>query len=212
MGKYIEMKVHGLANSQVQSGAYALILSEVEGTRRIPIIVGTPEAQSIAIALERIHTPRPLTHDLLTSLLSAYQVKIQHVLIYKFEDGIYYAEISCSDGERKVTIDSRTSDAIAIALRVHCKIYILQDILDDCGVETEGLRSGNADEEDDFNGQSDPAEANDEGQTKKWLTQATEKTLKERLRKAIEEENYEYAKLCQEELQRRNSKGEETQC
>ena len=80
MGKYIEMKVQGLANSQVQSGAYALILAEKEGTRRIPIVVGMPEAQAIAIALEKIHTPRPLTHDLLTSLLSAYQVQINRVL------------------------------------------------------------------------------------------------------------------------------------
>ena len=84
-----------------------------------------PEAQAIAIALEKIHTPRPLTHDLLTSLLSAYQVQINRVLIYKFEDGIYYAELSTTNGERDVTIDARTSDAIAIALRVHCKIYIL---------------------------------------------------------------------------------------
>ena len=128
MGKYIEMKVQGLANSQVQSGAYALILAEKEGTRRIPIVVGMPEAQAIAIALEKIHTPRPLTHDLLTSLLSAYQVQINRVLIYKFEDGIYYAELSTTNGERDVTIDARTSDAIVIVLCVYCKIYILVDI------------------------------------------------------------------------------------
>ena len=208
MGKYIEMKVHGLANSQVQSGAYALILAEKEGTRRIPIIVGTPEAQSIAIALEKIHTPRPLTHDLLTSLLGAYQVHINHVLIYKFEDGIYYAELSCTDGERDVTIDARTSDAIAIALRVRCKVYILSDILDECGVETGGERKEVSGASGDPVDQLDPDDLKDEQQVKRWLMHASEKVLGERLQKAIEEENYEYAKLCQEELRRRKEGGE----
>lgn len=202
------MKVHGLANSQVQSGAYALILAEKEGTRRIPIIVGTPEAQSIAIALEKIHTPRPLTHDLLTSLLGAYQVHINHVLIYKFEDGIYYAELSCTDGERDVTIDARTSDAIAIALRVRCKVYILSDILDECGVETGGERKEVSGASGDPVDQLDPDDLKDEQQVKRWLMHASEKVLGERLQKAIEEENYEYAKLCQEELRRRKEGGE----
>ena len=201
MGKYIEMKVQGLANSQVQSGAYALILAEKEGTRRIPIVVGMPEAQAIAIALEKIHTPRPLTHDLLTSLLSAYQVQINRVLIYKFEDGIYYAELSTTNGERDVTIDARTSDAIAIALRVHCKIYIWADILDECGVETGGERRGDSADSDDDNLDLDSTK--NERQVRSWLMQASEKVLIERLQKAIEEEDYEYAKLCQDELQRR---------
>ena len=201
MGKYIEMKVQGLANSQVQSGSYALILAEKEGTRRIPIVVGMPEAQAIAIALEKIHTPRPLTHDLLTSLLSAYQVQINRVLIYKFEDGIYYAELSTTNGERDVTIDARTSDAIAIALRVHCKIYILADILDECGVETGGERRGDSADSDDDHLDLDSTK--NERQVRSWLMQASEKVLIERLQKAIEEEDYEYAKLCQDELQRR---------
>ena len=195
------MKVQGLANSQVQSGAYALILAEKEGTRRIPIVVGMPEAQAIAIALEKIHTPRPLTHDLLTSLLSAYQVQINRVLIYKFEDGIYYAELSTTNGERDVTIDARTSDAIAIALRVHCKIYILADILDECGVETGGERRGDSVDSDDDHLDLDSTK--NERQVRSWLMQASEKVLIERLQKAIEEEDYEYAKLCQDELQRR---------
>ncbi len=207
MGKYIEMKVHGLANSQVQSGAYALILAEREGTRRIPIIVGTPEAQSIAIALEKIHTPRPLTHDLLTSLLSAYQVQVKHVLIYKFVDGIYYAELECTNGEREVTVDTRTSDAIAIALRVRCKIYILSDILDECGVETGGELRRTSDASLDADNPSDPDGQQNEQQVKRWLANASEKAINERLQKAIEEENYEYAKLCQEELKRRKEGG-----
>lgn len=206
------MRVHGLANSQVQSGAYALILAEKEGTRRIPIIVGTPEAQSIAIALEKIHTPRPLTHDLLTSLLGAYQVRIKHVLIYKFEDGIYYAELDCSNDEREVTIDARTSDAIAIALRMRCKIYILSDILDECGVETGGERRGSSGVSCEPISEPDQDSMKDEQQAKRWLTHATEKVLQERLQKAIQEENYEYAKLCQEELQRRKSNEEKTTC
>lgn len=208
MGKYIEMKVHGLANSQVQSGAYALILAEKEGSRRVPIVVGMPEAQSIAIALEKIHTPRPLTHDLFASLLSAFQVQVDHVLIYKFEDGIYYAELECSNGEREVTIDARTSDAIAIALRMHCKIYILSDVLEECGVETgEGHPRASGSTVDPAN-PLNPDQLKDEQLVKRWLSHATSKMLNECLQKAIADENYEYAKLCQEELQRRNSEGE----
>ena len=212
MGKYIEMKVHGLANRQVQSGAYALILAEQGGTRRIPVIVGTPEAQSIAIALEKIRTPRPLTHDLLVSLLGAYQVSISHVLIYKFEDGIYYAELSCTDGERDVTIDARTSDAIAIALRVRCQIFILSDILDECGVETGVEHKEASDDLGAPSGQFASDESVDEQQTRRWLRHASEQALHERLKKAIEEENYEYAMLCQEELKRRKEGEEETTC
>ena len=115
-----KIKVQGLANSQIQSGAYALILAEENGPRRIPIIVGTAEAQSIAIALEHIVPPRPLTHDLFATFAQAFNVILKEVYIYKFEDGVFYSELEFSDGERSIKLDSRTSDAIAIALRVNC--------------------------------------------------------------------------------------------
>ena len=119
-----KIKGSRLANSQVQSGAYALILAEENGPRRIPIIVGTAEAQSIAIALEHIVPPRPLTHDLFATFAQAFNVILKEVYIYKFEDGVFYSELEFSDGERSIKLDSRTSDAIAIALRVNCDILL----------------------------------------------------------------------------------------
>lgn len=202
------MVVHGLANSQVQSGAYALILAEKEGNRRVPIIVGMPEAQSIAIAMEQIHTPRPLTHDLMVSMLSAFHLQIDHVLIYKFEDGIYYAELECMDRDRGVLIDARTSDAIALALRMHSKIYMLSHVLDECGVETAGENGDSSGDVVDPTKPLDAIQLKDEQTVKRWLSHATLKMIQECMQKAVEEENYEYAKLCQEELRRRNNGGE----
>ena len=112
MSTRIKLRVQGLANSQIQSGAYALILAEENGPRRIPIIVGTAEAQSIAIALEHIVPPRPLTHDLFATFAQAFNVILKEVYIYKFEDGVFYSELEFSDGERSIKLDSRTSDAI----------------------------------------------------------------------------------------------------
>ena len=110
MSTRIKLRVQGLANSQIQSGAYALILAEENGPRRIPIIVGTAEAQSIAIALEHIVPPRPLTHDLFATFAQAFNVILKEVYIYKFEDGVFYSELEFSDGERSIKLDSRTSD------------------------------------------------------------------------------------------------------
>ena len=133
----IKLRVQGLTNSQIQSGAYALILAEEDGARRIPIIVGTSEAQSIAIALERITPPRPLTHDLFATFAQAFGVRLCEVFIYKFEDGVFYSELLFEDGIKQIRLDSRTSDAIAIALRVKCDIYTTPEIVRECGVVLE---------------------------------------------------------------------------
>ena len=130
MDTRIKLRVQGLTNSQIQSGAYALILAEEDGVRRIPIIVGTSEAQSIAIALERITPPRPLTHDLFATFAQAFGVRLCEVFIYKFEDGVFYSELLFEDGIKQIRLDSRTSDAIAIALRVKCDMKQLQFLPD----------------------------------------------------------------------------------
>lgn len=121
--------VLGLSYSQLQSGAYALVLAEENGRRRIPVVIGVPEAQSIAIAIEGIHPPRPITHELFVSFAHAFGVKIKEVFIYRFENGVFSSEITFSDGDRTVVIDSRTSDAIAIAMRTETPIYTTEDIL-----------------------------------------------------------------------------------
>lgn len=202
------MKVHGLANSQTQSGTYALILAEVKGTRRVSIVIGTAEAQSIALVLERIQTPRPLTHDLLATVIEVFELRTQHVYIYKFQNGIFHAQLEIRDEIRAATIDCRASDAIALALRIHCKIYINSDVLDDCGIEVgEATDKGSwATPLESMN----PEQMTDKEKLQDWLARASMQTLQSRLERAIEKEYYEFAKVCQEEIRRRKSSKEGT--
>ncbi len=208
MDKKIKLRVQGLTNSQIQSGAYALILAEDEGPRRIPIIVGTSEAQSIAIALEHITPPRPLTHDLFVSFSQVFGIYLQEVFIYKFEDGVFYSMLIFDNGVRTVQIDSRTSDAIAIALRMKCAIYTTERIVRECGVVLEEPALGDAGEVDENDLLDlEPEDIKDEEQLKKWLSLLDNDELKERLDESITEENYEYAKMYKDELRRREEKG-----
>lgn len=203
MDTRVKLRVQGLTNSQIQSGAYALILAEEDGPRRVPIIVGTSEAQSIAIALEKIIPPRPLTHDLFTTFSRAFGIVLQEVFIYKFEDGVFYSELLFFDGERQVKLDSRTSDAIAIALRIKCDIYTTEAIVRECGVVLEEVSTDEDEDEDDYLLDMEPEDIKDEAKLKKWLTLLDTEELDERLQDAISEENYEFAKMYKDELRRR---------
>lgn len=208
MDTRIKLRVQGLTNSQIQSGAYALILAEEEGSRRIPIIVGTAEAQSIAIALERITPPRPLTHDLFATFAQAFGVRLREVFIYKFEDGVFYSELLFDDGFNEVRLDSRTSDAIAIALRVKCDIYTTSQIVSECGVVLEDAVPVEEKDDDDLILTLEPEDIKDEEQLKKWLALLDKAELNERLEEAIADENYEYAKMYKDEIRRREEEGE----
>jgi hypothetical protein len=130
----IKLNVLGISYSQTQSGAYALVLSEEEGKRRIPIIIGGFEAQAIAIQLEGLTPPRPLTHDLFVSFAKSFGVELNSVQIYKLEEGVFFSKLQCNDGKKEIFIDARTSDAIALALRFNCPIYTSNDILDKAGI------------------------------------------------------------------------------
>lgn len=209
MDTRIKLRVQGLTNSQIQSGAYALILAEEEGFRRIPIIVGTAEAQSIAIALERITPPRPLTHDLFATFAQAFGVRLREVFIYKFEDGVFYSELLFDDGFNEVRLDSRTSDAIAIALRVKCDIYTTPQIVSECGVVLEDATQVEEKEDDDLILTLEPEDIKDEEQLKKWLTLLDKDELSDRLEEAISDENYEYAKMYKDEIRRREEEGDD---
>lgn len=132
MGR-IKLKVYGITYSQVQSGAYALVLSQVDGSYRIPIVIGVAEAQSIAIILEHIKPSRPMSHDLFVSLSHGFGIQHDEVFIYKFKDGIFFSELKFSDEDRQITIDSRTSDAIALSLRTGAPIYTTKEILEEAG-------------------------------------------------------------------------------
>ena len=133
----IKLNVLGISYSHTQSGAYALVLAEEKGPRRIPIIVGSFEAQAIAIQLEGLNPPRPLTHDLFYNFATLFKIDILEVNIYKLEEGIFFSKLTCFNGKETINIDSRTSDAIALALRFSCPIYTTEDILKRSGITLE---------------------------------------------------------------------------
>ena len=202
--KKVKLRVQGLTNSQIQSGAYALVLAE-EGSRRIPIIVGMFEAQSIAIAIEGINPPRPLTHDLFIIFTKATGYRIQEVFINRFEDGVFSSEIILTNGEKTLKIDSRTSDAIAIALRTKCNIYTTEPIIRKCGIVLE--ESSGAEMENEILPEELTTDSlHDITKLKLQLRKLKKQELEERMAKAVAKEDYEFAKIYKDELLRREGK------
>jgi len=129
------MEILGISYSKAQAGAYALVLGETGEKRRLPIIIGSFEAQAIAIELEKMKPSRPLTHDLFRNFAQTFNIGIEEVIIYKFSEGIFFSKLICFDGSREVEIDSRTSDAVALAVRFNCPIYTYESILKEAGME-----------------------------------------------------------------------------
>ncbi len=197
----IRLKVLGISYSQIQSGAYALILAQVGGPYRIPVVIGAAEAQSIALRMESITPPRPMTHDLFVSFAHAFGAKLKEVFIYKFEDGIFSSELTFTDGDRTVVIDSRTSDAIAIAMRTGAPIFTTRDILDETGFLLELQDDESAD--DDMQAEMDEQEENISEEPK--LENYTIEELERTLAKLIETENYEDAAKVSEILKRKKN-------
>src|SRR5688572_24026854 len=132
--KKIKLEIVGLSYSQTQSGAYALVLGETKGKRRLPIIIGGFEAQAIAIELEKMTPSRPLTHDLFRSFAETFSVEVKEVLIYDLIEGIFFAKLICENGATEGEIDARTSDAIALAVRFNCPVYTYEFILSQAGI------------------------------------------------------------------------------
>jgi bifunctional DNase/RNase len=130
----IQLKILGITYSQVQAGAYALILAEEGGNRRVPIIIGTPEAQSIAIFLEGLVPPRPLTHDLFITFAHLMHVELKQINIHKYVEGVFYSEVVLDAGQKIFHIDARTSDAIALAIRIQAPIFIADDIMKEVSI------------------------------------------------------------------------------
>lgn len=130
----VELEILNLTHSITQSHSYAVVLAEVGGVRRLPIVIGGFEAQSIAVALEKVNPSRPLTHDLLKSLCTSFQIEVQEIIINNLDEGIFYAQLICKKGNDIVEIDSRTSDALALAVRFNCPIYTYEFILDQAGL------------------------------------------------------------------------------
>lgn len=135
----VKISVMGITHSQIQKGAYAVLLTEDGGPHRIPVVVGIAEAQSIVAWMERVNLPRPLTHDLFRSVTRAFGIRVKEVFVSKFEKGIFFSEITFADGDREVVVDARTSDALAIALRSHAPIYTTREVIDETGFIAEGF-------------------------------------------------------------------------
>ena len=200
----IRLKVLGISYSHIQSGAYALILSQVGGPYKIPVVIGAAEAQSIAKRMEKIITPRPMTHDLFVSFAHAFGVKLKQIFIYKFEDGIFSSELTFADEERTVVLDARTSDAISLAMRTNAPIFTTKSILDETGflMEEVGEASDDAGSEPDGDsalGKADETGFNHEPKLEQYTVEELERTLK----KLIEAENYEQAAKVSEVLKRK---------
>ncbi|MGB0914720.1 MAG: bifunctional nuclease domain-containing protein [Crocinitomicaceae bacterium] len=191
----IKLEIVGLSYSQTQSGAYALVLSEVDGNRRLPIIIGGFEAQAIAIELEKMVPTRPLTHDLFKNFASTFNINVKEVVIYKLTEGIFYSKLVCEQEGNIVEIDARTSDAIAIGVRFECPVYTSESILSSAGI----LLDQEALEEEDL-----LAEALDE-EPKATLETISIEDLENQLNQAIDDEDYELASKIRDEIQRRNA-------
>ncbi len=200
----IKLNVLGISYSQTQSGAYALVLAEEDGERRIPIIIGGFEAQAIAIQLEGLKPPRPLTHDLFLSFATAFGITILEINIYKLEEGVFYSKLICQDGVKQMTVDARTSDAIALALRFRCAIYTSEEILSKSGIvidiEPESKENKPTSSSKFFN---DPPPGRRPAEE---LRDFSIPELKEMLQDAVKNENYEKASDIRDEINRRNKK------
>lgn len=199
--KKIKLDIVGLSYSQTQSGAYALVLGEVSGRRRLPIIIGSFEAQAIAIEIEKMTPSRPLTHDLFKSFAQAYQIEVQEIIIYNLVDGIFYSKLICNDGKKTVEIDARTSDAIAVAVRFDCPIFTYEFILSTAGIVIEG---------NDFvyleNINETPEEKAAAGTAVgSGFASLSIDELKTKLQEALAEESYEKAAKIRDELNKRKA-------
>ncbi|MDC3336484.1 bifunctional nuclease family protein [Flavobacteriales bacterium] len=193
----IQLDIVGLSYSQTQSGAYALVLCETEGQRRLPIIIGGFEAQAIAIELESMQPSRPLTHDLFKSFAKEFEIEVTEVIIYNLVEGIFYAKIMCLQNGREVKIDSRTSDAIALAVRFNCPIYTFEFILGTAGVVVE-------DQENEDLAESDVS-MEELVTSKENIESISLADLESQLKEAIANEDYENASRIRDEIDRRKS-------
>ncbi len=188
----IRLEIVGMSYSQSQSGAYALVLGVPGESRRLPIIIGGFEAQAIAIELEKMKPTRPLTHDLFKNFAQHFGVNITEVVINKFEEGIFYSKLLCTNSEGTTEIDSRTSDAVALAIRFKCPIYVYSNILEEAGIVMSDLDEQEDTKEDSvFEGEEVPFE--------NYLSEELEDLLK----KAISDENFEEASKLRDEINRR---------
>ena len=202
--KTVQLSIIGLTYSQTQNNAYALLLGEEDGPRRLPIVIGAFEAQSIAIALEKdILPPRPLTHDLFTSFALTFNIYLKKVMIHKLEEGIFYSSLVCELNGEIHQIDSRTSDAVALALRFNCPIYTYEEILEKAGIILDDQTSKTTKKIESI-AKPKPVKKEQVKSSESELNRLSEKALNKELNLALEKEDYELAAIIRDELNRRN--------
>jgi bifunctional DNase/RNase len=206
----VKLSIKGISYSQTQNGAYALILNEVDGERKLPIVIGAFEAQSIAIALEKeIKPPRPLTHDLFKNFAERFDINVKQVIIHKLVDGVFYSSIICERDKIEEIIDARTSDAIALALRFNAPIYTYKNILDKAGI----YLKANSQETDKDSQEIDDILSNPEtfgneeesNQSGRIYIKHSLQELSELLDQAVLQEDYEKAAKIRDEISKRES-------
>lgn len=191
----LKLDIVGLSYSQTQSGAYALVLGETTGKRRLPIIIGGFEAQAIAIELEKMTPSRPLTHDLFKNFAEEFNINISEVIIYNLVEGIFFSKLVCDKDGEEIEIDSRTSDAIALAVRFNCPIYTYEFVLGSAGILLE----------DDFDKEEESLQENDSEPKQSTPKSVSLEELNQQLAIALENEDYETASRIRDEINKRNS-------
>lgn len=192
----IKLEIVGLSYSQTQSGAYALVLSEVDGNRRLPIIIGGFEAQAIAIELEKMMPTRPLTHDLFKNFATTFNISVKEVIIYNLVEGIFYSKLICDQDGVTTEIDARTSDAIAIGVRFQCPVYTYESILSSAGI----LLDETSDEDENLF-----AEMEEEESAGETLDKQSIEDLETELSNALSNEDYELASKLRDEINKRGA-------
>lgn len=201
----VRLHIKGLSYSQTQSGAYALVLGEDDGDRRLPIIIGGFEAQSIAIALEKgVNPPRPLTHDLFKNFADLFAIGLKEVVIHKLQDGVFFSILVCEKEGMEQVIDARTSDAVALAIRFECPVYTYLEILDKAGIIlNEG--EGESQEVAEQPAKKEPKAKKSTPAKKQELKNQTLEDLHQMLDQAVKNEDYELAAHIRDEIDKRSA-------
>lgn len=198
----VELKIRALSYSNKQSGAFALVLTEKKGKRDIPVIIGQHEAQAIAIALEKaVSPPRPLTHDLFKNFAQSFHIKLHEVIIHDIRDGVFYASLICTQDAKEVTLDSRPSDAVALAIRFDCPIYTTAEVLNKAGLHEQDDQVKDLLEEEDEEIVEKEVRASSAQMSS--IEDATMDELTDMMRQAVQNENYELAARVRDEIEKR---------
>lgn len=199
--KKIELEIVALSHSITQTHSYAVVLGEADGLRRLPIVIGGFEAQAIAVALERMQPSRPLTHDLFANFMNTFGIELTEVIIYKLEEGIFFSKLICNNDGERVEIDSRTSDALAMAVRANCKIFTYENILDAAGLYLEQPEGGETTEP---KGEKIPV--GNQSQVDSDMKSMNLEELNTLLQQVLEQEDYVRAISIRDEINNRKPK------